>query len=388
MNIFKLSIQINFKTILFLLIFFFWSSSYSVHPESIPTSNSLDFKIGQMIMLGFRGLEIDVNHPIVQDIRDLHIGGVILFDVDVPNQSPVRNIQSPDQLRKLTYKLQTLAPTPLLIAIDYEGGNITRLKEKFGFPPTLSAAELGEKDDLTFTRIKAKEMAKTLNQMGINLNLAPVMDLNSNPQNPIIGKLERSYGSNPEIVIKQATAFIQAHHEHDILCALKHFPGHGSSVGDTHKGVVDITETWSEMELIPFQQLIRSGNVDAILTAHLINRHIDPELPSTLSYPTITGILRNQLGYDGVMISDDLQMKAIRENFDLETTIYQTIHAGVDILLFANNSVYEEDIGIRIIQIIRKLILKEILTEKRIHQSYRRIQKLKKQMTGESFQRE
>lgn len=387
MNKYGLSIQTNSEIVLFLICLFFWSASCSAKQEKNPLPDSLDYKIGQMIMLGFRGLEIDEDHPIVQDICDRHIGGVILFDVDVPSQSPARNIQSPDQLRKLTSDLQALTSTPLVIAVDYEGGQITRLKEKFGFPPTLSAQELGEKDDLTFTRIEAEKMAETLSWMGINLSLAPVVDLNTNPENPIIGKLGRSYGSDPETVTKHAKVFIQTLHEHHILCTLKHFPGHGSSKSDTHKRLVNITETWSEKELDPYSNLIQANLVDAILTAHLIHRQFDPEFPATLSYPTIAGILRNQLGYDGLVISDDLQMKAIRENYDLETTIYRTIHAGVDMLLFANNSVYEENIGSKAIQTIQKLISKGKLTEERIHQSYQRIQQLKKRIVEKSYQK-
>ncbi len=331
-------------------------------------------------MVGFRGLDIDEDLPIAKDIGDLHIGGVILFDYDIPGQSPIRNIQSPDQLKRLTNQLQALTSTPLLIAVDYEGGQITRLKEKFGFPPTFSVQELGEKNDPKFTQQQAKEMALTLKQMGVNLNLAPVVDLNINPQNPIIGKLKRSYSSDPEIVTTYADQFIRSHHENGILCTLKHFPGHGSSKGDTHKKHVDITETWSEIELIPYRKLIQSGKADAIMTAHLFNQNIDDQFPATLSYPTITGILRNQLDYDGVVISDDLQMKAILDNYDLETTIYQAIHAGVDILLFANNSIYEQDIGARSVQIIRKLIADKKLSEHRIEESYRRIQNMKSRL--------
>ncbi len=369
-----------FPTILFcsfITLFCFKTKINAAEKDGI-ISDSLDFKIGQMIMVGFRGLDIDESHPIAKDIYQWHIGGVVLFDYDVPGQTPIRNIQSLDQLKRLTNHLRALTSTPLLIAIDYEGGQITRLKETFGFPATLSAHVLGEKNDPEQTFAHSGKMARTLKEVGINLNLAPVVDLNTNPQNPVVGKLGRSYSSDPEIVIEHAIQFIRAHHENNIPCTLKHFPGHGSARGDTHNDLIDVTDTWSENELIPYENLIRTGQVDAIMTAHLLNRHLDPDFPATLSDSIISGILRNRLGYDGIVISDDLQMDAIRKNFDLEMTIFLAINAGVDILLFANNSIYEEDIGPRSVQIIRKLISDKKISANRIGESYRRIKKIKR----------
>ena len=352
-------------------------------PES-PTDQevSLDVKIGQMLMVGFRGLEVSDDSPIVQDIRDRHLGGVVLFDYDVPTRSPVRNVESPTQVTALVKALQSASATPLLVAIDYEGGIITRLKEKYGFPPTVSHQYLGEVNDLRFTHQEATKMAKTLAELGINLNLAPVVDVNTNPDNPIIAKYERSFSADPEIVTQQALEFIEAHHEQGVLCTLKHFPGHGSSTGDSHLGVVDVTDTWSRIELEPYASIIEAGQADAIMTAHVFNANLDPEYPATLSRPTITGILREELGYDGVVISDDMQMGAIADHYGFEIAIQKSIEAGVDILAIANNSVYEEDIAAHTVALIKRLVQDGRTDEARINESYQRIRQLKSKLTA------
>jgi len=341
---------------------------------------SLEVKIGQMLMVGFRGLEVSDDDPIVQDIRDRHIGGVVLFDYDVPTKTPVRNIESPEQVKALVEALQAVASTPLLVAIDQEGGKIRRLKEKFGFPPTVSHQYLGIMNDLALTRKHATAMAQTLAQLGINLNLAPVVDLNTNPDNPIIGQLERSFSADPDIVTNHALEFIRAHHEQGVLCTLKHFPGHGSSADDSHLGLVDVTNTWSPTELEPYANIIKAGEADVIMTAHVFNANLDPEYPATLSKPTITGILREELGYDGVVISDDMQMGAIADHYGFETAIQATIEAGVDIIAIANNSVYEEDIAARTIALIKQLVQDGKISEARINESYQRIQRLKSKL--------
>ena len=347
------------------------SSESSTEPDM-----SLDVKIGQMLIVGFRGLVSD-DHPIVQDIRDRYLGGVILFDYDVPTKTPVRNIESPAQVKALVEALQAVSPTPLLVAIDQEGGKICRLKEKFGFPPAVSHQYLGTMNDLALTSKQATAMAQTLAQLGINLNLAPVVDLNINPDNPIIGQLERSFSANPDIVTNHALEFIRAHHEQNVLCTLKHFPGHGSSTDDSHLGLVDVTDTWSRTELEPYANIIRAGETDAIMTAHVFNANWDPEYPATLSKPTITDILREELNYDGVVISDDIQMGAIANHYGFETAIQATIEAGVDIIAIANQSVYEENIAPRTAALIKQLVQDGKISEARINESYQRIQRLK-----------
>ena len=354
-------------------------SNNTLSPKRIVVDMSLESKIGQMLMVGFRGLTITNHHdPVIQDIRDRHIGGVILFDRDVPQQQPVRNIQSPAQVRNLVTALQAYAKIPLLIGIDYEGGIINRLKERYGFPATVSHEYLGTQHNRSLTNHYASQMAKTLATMGVNLNFAPVVDLNVNPHNPIIGQKERSFSANPTIVSDQALEFIKAHHQQGVLCTLKHFPGHGSSTNDSHLGLVDVTDTWSEQELLPYKTLIPTGQVDAVMTGHIFNKHLDPRYPATLSKPIITGLLRQQLNYSGVVFSDDLQMKAITHHYGLTTAVQKAIEAGVDIILIGNNlDVFVENIATQVITIIKQLVADGTISPDRIEESYQRIQLLK-----------
>jgi beta-N-acetylhexosaminidase len=344
-------------------------------------SASLDVKIGQMLMVGFRGLEVDNEHFIVQDIRDRHVGGVVLFDYDVPTRQPVRNIESPSQVKALIASLKSVSATPLLVAIDQEGGIVARLKERHGFPPTVSHQHLGELNDLQTTYKQTALIAKTLEDLGINLNLAPVVDLCVNPDNPIIARHERCFSADPLVVTHHALQFIRAHHEQGVLCALKHFPGHGSSRADSHRGLTDVTDTWSRVELEPYVRIIGAGQADAIMTAHVFITNLDDKYPATLSQTTIRGILREDLNYDGVVISDDMQMGAIVNHYGFEKAIQKAIEAGVDILVFANNSVYEEDVAARAIDVIRKLVQAGTISEARIDESYRRIQRLKSRLS-------
>jgi len=349
-------------------------------PAPVPADVSLDVKIGQMIMVGFRGLDVKDSSPVIRDIVERHIGGVILYDYDVPTNTPIRNIESPEQLKQLTAKLQAASDIPLLIAIDQEGGKVSRLKQSAGFAPTVSAQNLGSMNDLSLTYKHAAQIAKTLAELGINLNLAPVVDLNVNPDNPIIGRLGRSFSADAEIVTAHAVEFIKAHHEHGVLCALKHFPGHGSSTGDSHLGLTDITDTWSSKELIPYERLMAQDLADVIMTAHVYHGSLDPNFPATLSQPILGDLLRDQLFYDGVIISDCMQMQAITDHYGFETALQTAIDAGVDIILISNNSVFEEDAASRAIAIIKSLIKEGKITPQRINKSYRRIKKMKERL--------
>ena len=340
----------------------------------------MDVKIGQMIMIGFRGLSVDDESPVIADIKKRKIGGIILFDYDVPSGSPVRNIASPDQVRSLVSALQGASSIPLFVAIDQEGGKVNRLKGKFGFPLTVSERYLGKIDDPEITRRYAEKTAKTLARLGINVNFAPVVDLDCNPENPVIGKLERSFSSDPRIVSRHSIVYIEMLHRHGVLSAIKHFPGHGSASSDSHKGFVDVTERWSHDELKPFEAIIQSGNCDMVMTAHIFNARLDPLWPATLSHGIIGGILRDDMGFDGVVVSDDMQMDAIRSFYGLERAIKMAIGAGCDILVFANNSIFDEDIAARAAGTIKKLVAEGEIGGERIDKSYRRILRLKERL--------
>ena len=365
--------------------------SPAISPSAIPTPTpsptpgvepDLETKIAQMLLVGFRGLTATPEDPIIRDIAELGLGGVLLFDRDQPTGASVRNIESPDQLRTLGADLQSAAEAgpaglPLLIAIDQEGGQVARLRPEHGFPATQSAAALAARGDPLHTAEAASAIAATLADAGITLNLAPVVDLDLNPASPIIGALDRSFGADPELVAEHAMAFVDGHRRHGVRTALKHFPGHGSAAGDTHAGIVDVTDAWSEVELEPFERLIASGHADAVVTAHVFNATLDPDDPATLSRATITGILRQQLAFDGPVISDDLQMGAIRDAYGYPEAVALAIEAGVDVLTIANQQVFEADIVRRTIDVVAGHVASGRIGEERIEEAYRRIRRFK-----------
>lgn len=338
----------------------------------------LNVKLGQMILVGFRGTTARQCADFIAQLKHYHIGGVWLTDNESPMGATIGNIESPAQLRRLIADLQTAAPLPLLVALDGEGGSVIRLKEKYGFPKFLSASELGERDDSAFTRSHAALLAETLCDCGINWNLAPVVDLDRNPDNPVIGKRRRAFGRDASTVLRHATVFMEAHHERNILCALKHFPGHGSSATDSHKGMVDVTATWSEEELIPYRELITRGLADSVLSGHILLRSLDAKHPATLSSSILGGLLRQTMGFDGVILSDDLNMGAIQNHYSPEQTVALSLDAGVDMLLHGNVDHYNERIVEHTMNILRKLVAEGRLSEERISASYRRILALKR----------
>ena len=341
-------------------------------------SNSLDF--GQMFIVGFLGCEVGADHWIVKAIQRDRLGGVILFDRNV--DASIQNIHSPEQLKRLVFCLQQYAENTLFVAMDQEGGAVCRLKERDGFLESFSATTLAEQG-VVATKRAATLMATMLADHGITLNFAPVVDLDLNQDNPIISRYGRSFGKMPEAVVGHAAVFIEAHHHYGIGCCLKHFPGHGSAGGDSHLGFVDITDCWQEDELKPYRRLIDLGCCDGIMTAHLVHRGLDPTgLPATLSSRMVNGMLRQQLGFTGVIFSDDLQMRAISNGWSYAEAVQQAVLAGVDVLVVGNNLDPREDVVEVGMRAIGALLDNGRIDENRILESLTRIQLLKEKITG------
>lgn len=355
------------KNYLLLLFLAFSATGFS-------QTDSLDIKIGQMLLVGMNGQQVD--DLLLQNVADGNVGGVIFFEKNITGKNSYIN------LKQATYQLQKAATTPLFIAIDQEGGTVNRLKEKYGFPKSVTAEYLGQVDNLDTTKFYAEITASTLAGLGFNVNFSPVVDLSINKSNPVIAKFGRSFGDNPEKVAAHAAVVVDAHREFGIVTVLKHFPGHGSSLEDTHLGIADVTDYWQRKELEPYKNLLGNDKVDAIMTAHIVNKQLDPAgLPGTLSRKIMTGILREDLGHSGVIFSDDMQMHAIEKHFGLENALLLAIDAGVDVLIFSNNIQNSENRTIdQVHGIIRKLIEEDKLSEERIDESYQRILKLKKRL--------
>lgn len=337
----------------------------------------LRHKIGQMLFVGFHDSAVTEESEIVKYIKEYNLGGVIYFDYYSYQKSYNRNIRSPKQLLTLTRALQTYAPTPLFIGADVEGGKVNRLKKSYGFDSEIpSYFALGERDDLKHTYLSALKLSILMKSVGINLNFSPVMDL-SFRRSPIIGDLERSFSNDPESVYNHACQVVKAHTENDIISVGKHFPGHGSARSDSHKGFVDVTDTWLEKELEPFELAIKNKSMDSLLVAHTFNKNIDDELPASLSYKTQTVLLREKMGFKGVIVSDDIDMHALKSNYSLEDIVTKFINAGGDVLLVGNGHDHDISKIKDIIDIIVKNIENGVISPQRINESYQRIMQMK-----------
>ena len=317
------------KYILLLLLTFFTLNAADID------ENQLKKQIGRMLLVGFPNEDIDPNSQIVKDIQKYDLGGVILFDKFYDDRTKTKNVSSPDQVQRLTKKLKMFANKELFIAIDQEGGKVARLKPEYGFIKTPSAFEVSKTSLESAKRVYEKQ-SYMLRQAGINLNFAPVVDLAVNPENKVIVGLERSYGSDSKAVTSFAGVMINEQQRRGITSVLKHFPGHGSSLEDSHEGYVDVSKTWTTKELEPYRNLINENEIDMIMTAHVFNKAMDENYPATLSYRVNSEILRGKMKYRGLIISDDMQMKAIAQHYSTKEAVTLAINAGVDILLFGN----------------------------------------------------
>ena len=350
------------------------ASSGSLEPSpSVPTI-PLRERIARLLVVGFRGLNVDTEDWVAGNIAVDGLGGVILFDKD--HAEPRRNIRSRRQVTRLISDLKALAPgRELIVAIDQEGGNVTRLGPAFGFPALESEAAIGGQADAA-VQAWADGLVATLADVGVNLNLAPVVDLNVNPKNPAIGAIGRAFSADPAVVARDAAIEMQAHRARGIRTALKHFPGLGSARTNTDFGVADVTATWSQRELDPYRDLLGQGLVDMVMAGHLVNGQIDPAAPASLSLGTVTDLLRNELGWDGVVITDDLQAGAITEAFGADDAIALAIDASNDLLLFANQQVYDADIVTRTLDLIEGFVSTGRIPEARIDRSYARVSRI------------
>jgi beta-N-acetylhexosaminidase len=359
------------RTTLFSAVILLFIATSPIH------SQTLADKVGQMLLVGYAnsGSSFDT---LYEDIYARNLGGVLHFGY---------NITSRNQIRERNAEFQELAHIPLFLATDQEGGRVARLSAANGFSNTNSAWVTGilwMKVDST--RSQARRMAGWFEDIGMNVNFAPVVDVNVNPSNPVIAGLQRTYSANPNVVYDHALAFIEEFRAKKVVTALKHFPGHGSSRADSHIGFTDISETWKDLELIPYQRLIENESPDMVMTGHLYNARFDTEYPATLSYATLTGLLRDSLRYQGIIISDEMFMGALSLNYTFDESVIKAIEAGVDILLFNYNLCRtvapcgEQQNGSLvqyIIDLVKQKIEEGILSEDRIDASYQRIMALK-----------
>ena len=344
-------------------------------------SKSLEQLVGQVIIAGFRGKTVNQKSPIVRYIKNFNIAGVILYDIDLEiggeKLTPgTRNIESPSQIQKLITQLQKNSRHELLISIDQEGGDSSRLKSIYGFQEDTSWGHIGKLNSSVMTKQFAESMTNILSQAGINLNFAPVLDLDHG-KGAVISEQNRAFSNDPDLVVKHSEIFINAHREKNIITCGKHFPGLGSASGDTHEGLTDITDTWTVKDLIPFDKLIQNNKLDSVMVSHAIDKKLDPKYPASLSKKIIQEMLKKDLGFKGPIICDDPSMRAISDHYNLEETFKLMLDAGVDLFCLGNNLIYDPDYIPNAINSVCNLITSGKIKKTRIEQSINKIELLK-----------
>ena len=341
--------------------------------------SDLEKLVGQLIIGGFRNYTIQKKSNIVKYIQKYNLAGVILYDEDVAiGGTGTRNVKSQSQVKKLIKDLKNYSnKQDLLITIDQEGGMVHRLKSVYGFPETPSWKHIGLLNNELITKQFSNTISNTLLDIGININFAPVLDLDYG-NNTVIGNSERAFSSKPNKIIKHAKIFINSHKKNNIISCAKHFPGQGSAFGDTHEGYTDISKTWTVKDLLPFDELIQSNKIDMIMVSHTFDKKLDSNYPASLSKKIVTNMLQNDLGFNGVIICDDPSMKAISDNYNLEETFEHMLNAGIDLFCLGNNLIYDSNYISKSIKAVVKLLISGKISKKRINKSIDKINKLKK----------
>lgn len=324
---------------------------------------TLEEKVGQLLVIGVEGTSFSSEMDNL--IRNYHVGGVIIMG---------RNVATTNEILQLINgikKANELNKTPLFLSVDEEGGRVSRLP--VGIPKLPTSAQIGKLNDESVSYRAGTYLAGVLNEFGYNMNFAPVLDVNSNPRNPVIGN--RSFGSDPYQVAKLGISTMHGMMDNGIIPVVKHFPGHGDTVVDSHKALPKVETTLEALrnvELVPFQKAIEEG-ADAVMVAHILFPALDPDYPSSMSKAIITGLLRNEMKFEGVIITDDLTMGAIANDYIIPEAAVQSFIAGSDLLLV----VCDYEVQLNTFNAFIKAIETGEITEERLNESIKRILTLK-----------
>ena len=324
-------------------------------------SMTLEQKIGQLFIVGFEG-DI-INDEIIDLVKNQEVGGLIYFS---------RNVVDSNQIITLNNEIKAIKKDiPLFISVDEEGGVVSRVPDEFLKLP--SSGYIGKFDDENLSYNIGSIISKELKSLGFNMDFAPVLDIDSNPNNTVIG--ERAFGNNADIVLKLGIKTMEGLRDGGIIPVVKHFPGHGDTDIDSHYGLPIVTKTLEELnnlEFIPFKNAIENG-ADVVMVSSIILSSIDSEYPATMSKKVTTDILRNKLNFDGVIATDDMTMGAIMDNYNLTDAVIMAINAGNDLILVCHGY---DDI-IKSISAVKDAVSSNIISEERIDESVYRILKLK-----------
>jgi beta-N-acetylhexosaminidase len=319
-------------------------------------------KIGQIFLVGCQGESLTASEQLI--FAEYRFGGFVLFK---------RNCAEPGQIVSLCRSLwKSDDNTPPFIAIDQEGGRVHRLPEPFTHFP--AAARLGEQGNTDLARRIGRATAAELKLAGINLNFAPVLDVQSNPANPVIG--DRAFGSDPKQVIETGSAWMQGLRDGGVIPCGKHFPGHGDTGKDSHFDLPTVSKPLEELqttELPPFAHSCKN-QIESLMTAHVLYPALDAKFPATLSEAIVSGLLRHQLGYDGVVFSDDMEMKAIADRYSAGEAATLAVRAGIDVVLFC----HEVEKAIEAFEFLYNEAENDPAVRARVEESHRRVGELKR----------
>lgn len=342
-----------------------WSSALAQVREQ-----PLEQRIGQMLLLGFIGSHAETGGAdvVTQHLEQRRVGGVLFLR---------HNVRTREGAEGSARRFSEADPSAWM-AVDQEGGLVQRLSRDLGYSWIPRAKQIVEERGLDGAREIYALGAAEFRAAGFNMNLAPVADLDD-PENAVIGRYGRSYGTDGEVVAAYASAFIEAFNRVGAVCSIKHFPGHGTSRGDSHDGFVDISDTWSEDELDPFRRLIEGGQANLIMGGHLTHRGLDASgVPVTFSKAVLSDLLRDQMGFNGCVMTDDLDMAAIRQNYNQREAVIQSVEAGNDIIMMSNSAAPNPELPQMFINWIAEAIGEGRVDERRIDQSAARIAVLKR----------
>ncbi len=343
-------------------------------------TRELDRMIGQMIMVGFHGTtkRSAGARRVISMLKHGRIGGVIMMQ---------RNVSNRKRLLELTSALHSSgADLPPFISVDQEGGSVQRLRRGQGFARIPSAGRMASRYKPAQAEKIYDQLASELKRAGLNMNFGPVVDLNRNRRNPIIGRLRRAYGKTPASVMPYARAFISAHRRVGVMTAAKHFPGHGSSWADSHRQFVDLTKTWNRVELAPYQMLSDKTGPDMVMVGHLYHPQFSGKsgrIPASLSKVAITHELRGRLGFRGIVITDDMEMAAVKRRFSLKERAVRAVEAGNDIILFSDAAKGSTATVDAIHGHIRTAVASGRISMARIRSAYARIKAAKARLVPE-----
>lgn len=323
---------------------------------------TLEEKIGQMFMIGIEGTAM--NDELESHLAKILPGGIILFD---------RNADNPEQLLELINSLKKVNSDriPLFISVDEEGGRVSRMPPQLHEMP--SAEAIGQTDDPSAAYQFGKVQAEKIKAFGFNMNMAPVLDIRSNPQNTVIG--DRAFGNTPEKVSKYGMRMMNGIRDSGVIAVVKHFPGHGDTQVDSHYDLPVVDHDFDRLEsfeLAPFKKAIED-NADAVMVAHILMSRIDAGYPASLSETVINGLLREKMGFEGVVITDDMTMAAITKHYRIEEAAVRSIIAGTDVIMVCHGY----DRQAKAVEAVKSSVESGIIDEERIDASVVRILKLK-----------